>query len=151
MSVKVVGIDIEPFGQQVNVFFDVKKAADVKRVKTYMEKNYDPIEPIEIDVGDVNNTNGTYYYFACEKGFCRCIVLSQFDLTCIEDIQNIVHELYHCIYHVLEQVEVESSDPFDELTAYMLDCNLGKFLTRIKDKDYEELGVSKKRRSEQTV
>ena len=41
--------------------------------------------------------------------------------------------------HILDQVEIKTNDKFNELMAYLLDCNLGKFLTAIKIKNYEKL------------
>ena len=142
MSIKRVGLDVEPFGQVIDVFFNIKNTDDLKVINSFIKSKYSPLQDEEIDY-EALTLAGSFYYFPCEEGIYRCIILKNFDLKNIDNCCNFVHELYHAIYHVLDQVEVETSDKFNELTAYLLDCNLGKFLKAIKDKKYEKLGDSK--------
>ena len=133
---KVIKLIIAPFGLNLDIFVNVISNDDLKKVRSYIKREYTPFEDFEFLEEDLY-LNGSYYYFNCKEGIYRCIFLREFKQSSISDLQNFVHELYHALVHILKQVEIKTSDTFDELMAYLLDYNLGKFLNAIKEKDYE--------------
>lgn len=136
--IKIVKLIVEPFGLNIDVFVNVKTEIDLQNIRTYIESENTVLEDFEFSEDDLH-LNGSYYYFNCQEGIYRCIFLREFKQSSISDIQNITHELYHALVHILDQVEIKTNDKFNELMAYLLDCNLGKFLTAIKIKNYEKL------------
>ena len=132
MNVKVVELEVEPFGQAIDVFI----GDDPDKIKTYIDENYDLRERLDID-NDI--TDGTFYFATSDQGIYRFICLKEFSQRSINNLQNFIHEAFHAVHHILKQVQVKTKDPHDELTAYLLDCLLGKFLTKIRNKDYKKI------------
>lgn len=132
IKVKLV---VEPFGQIIDVFI----GKDIEKIETYVNKTYTLDEELVLDSSYINSTRGTFYILETNTGYYRFICLNQFSQNNISDLQNFIHEIYHAIHNVLKQVEVETSDPHDELMAYLLDNVLGKFLTKLKNKSYKKL------------
>lgn len=126
---------VEPFGQYIDIFI----GKDINKIETYVNKNYELSEELSLDESYIESTNGTFYTLDTKSASYRFICLNKFSQKNINDLQSFIHELYHAIKQIITQVEVKTSDPYDELTAYLLDCLLGKFLTKMKTKSYEIL------------
>ena len=138
MSIKIVHLNVEPFNQCLDVFINIKTESDINKINTYINEQYKPIQDIEIG-DDIFTTAGCFYYFPCKKYIYRCIFLKEFNLKNIDDYSNFIHELYHALYDIINQVEVQTKDKYNELMAYLLDCNLNNFLKAIKEKIYEKI------------
>ena len=132
IKVKLV---VEPFDQIIDVFV----GKDIDKIEKYVNKTCNPTEELILDASYVDSTAGTFYILETNKGPYRFICLNEFSQKNIQNLQNFIHELYHAIHHIIKQVEVKTSDSHDELTAYLLDCLLGKFLTKMKNKSYKVL------------
>ena len=127
-----VGLTVEPFSQIIDVFI----GRDVAKIDEYINNTYELTERLVIDN---SVSDGTFYSIGTKEGIYRFICLEEFSQSNIRSLQNFIHELYHAVHDVLKQVQVKTRDPHDELTAYLLDCMLGKFLTKIRNKTYKEL------------
>lgn len=48
-----------------------------------------------------------------------------------------VHELVHCVYHILKQVEIPMTDDTEELVAYLIEYLTDEFVPWIKKENCE--------------
>ena len=127
----------EPFDQIIDVYI----GTDIKAIEKHVNKMNKPEEELVLDSSYTNSTAGTFYILNTKSGPYRFICLNKFSQENIQDLQNFIHELYHAIHHILKYVEVKTIDSYDELTAYLLDNLLGKFLTKIKRKSFKTLTI----------
>lgn len=130
-----VSLIVEPFSQFIDVFI----GTDLNKTEVYINNNQEPESELVLDTSYINSTNGTFYVLNTKTGPYRFICLNEFSQKNIKDLQGFIHELYHAICDIIKQVGIKTKDPYDELTAYLLDCLLGKFLTKMKNKSYEIL------------
>jgi len=129
---KRVELIIEPFGQNLDIFL----GDDFEKLEKYVTETF---EVSKYNFNREELAEATFNFLDTKFGVYRYIVMKGFSATNPDDVGVFVHELYHAIVHVLKQVEVKTKDPFDELTAYLLDCNVTKFLKAVKEKKFEVL------------